>query len=227
MACSAGKSGKASKIFNDCGCGCKGNKQEEKLVASILAAAVFFIVANPSTFRLTRRVIGSWISTPTGCASTKGLLLHAFVFLIVTWALMNVNKERADGDSAIDPMLAEKKPAEKKLAEKKLAEKKPAEKKPAEKKPAEKKPAAEEDEEEEEEEEEEEDGMAAFKPSSAGVMAPDTKTTKHLAKVAVQGASLSEVMGAPVGDSITPSPLKKGNYQQCRCADGSSVTLMR
>jgi hypothetical protein len=216
MACSACKSGKASKIFKDCGCGCKGNKQEEKLVASILAAAVFFIVANPSTFRLTRRVIGSWISTPTGCASTKGLLLHAFVFLVVTWALMNVNKERADGDSAIDPMLTEKKPAEKK----------PAEKKPAEKKPAEKKQVAEEEEEEEEDEEEEE-GMAAFKPSSAGVMAPDTKATKHLANVAVQGANLSEVMGAPTGDSISPSPLKEGNYQQCRCADGSSVTLMR
>ena len=79
-----------SLLFKDCGCGCNGKKQEEKFMASLMAGAVFFLIANPEVYRVTRKLIGNWVATPTGCPSTKGLLLHAVVFFLITWVLMNV-----------------------------------------------------------------------------------------------------------------------------------------
>ena len=80
-------------LFNDCGCGCGGRKQEEKLVISVISGLTFFIIANPETFRLVRALLGSWISTPTGCPSTLGLLVHTLVFILVVWGMMNIKKE--------------------------------------------------------------------------------------------------------------------------------------
>jgi hypothetical protein len=79
-------------MFKDCGCGCGGKKQEEKLLISLQAALIFFILANPAMFRLTRSILGEWISSPTGCSTTGGLILHAVVFMLVTWGLMNLKK---------------------------------------------------------------------------------------------------------------------------------------
>jgi len=80
-------------LFKDCGCGCNGQKQEEKLIISIISGLIFFIVANPETFRIVRAILGSWISTPTGCPSTLGLLVHTLVFILVVWGMMNIKKE--------------------------------------------------------------------------------------------------------------------------------------
>ena len=80
-------------LFKDCGCGCGGQKQQEKFIISVISGLTFFIVANPETFRLVRRVLGSWISTPTGCPSTLGLLVHTLVFILVVWGMMNIKKE--------------------------------------------------------------------------------------------------------------------------------------
>jgi len=80
-------------LFKDCGCGCGGRKQEEKLIISVISGLTFFIVANPETFRLVRTILGSWISTPTGCPSTLGLLVHTLVFILVVWGMMNIKKE--------------------------------------------------------------------------------------------------------------------------------------
>ena len=80
-------------IFKDCGCGCNGKKQEEKFIISVISGLTFFIVANPETFRLVRRVLGEWIATPTGCPSTLGLLVHTLVFILIVWGMMNIKKE--------------------------------------------------------------------------------------------------------------------------------------
>ena len=80
-------------LFKDCGCGCNGKKQEEKFIISVISGLTFFIVANPETFRLVRRVLGSWIATPTGCPSTLGLLVPTLVFILVVWGMMNIKKE--------------------------------------------------------------------------------------------------------------------------------------
>jgi|TARA_R110000803_G_scaffold26207_4_gene62227 hypothetical protein len=81
-------------LFKDCGCGCNGKKQEDKLIISLISGMTFFIVANPETFRLVRRVLGPRIATPTGCPSTMGLLVHTLVFVLVVWGMMNLKKER-------------------------------------------------------------------------------------------------------------------------------------
>ena len=80
-------------LFKDCGCGCDGKKQEQKFLISIMSALVFFVVANPETFRIMRKVFGSWVSSPTGCPSTGGLALHTIVFMLVTWGMMNIKRE--------------------------------------------------------------------------------------------------------------------------------------
>ena len=84
---------KKSLLFKDCGCGCKGKNQEKKFLIALMSALLFFVIANPETFRLVRKIFGSWVSTPTGCPSTKGLAFHSLVFLLISWAMMNIKKE--------------------------------------------------------------------------------------------------------------------------------------
>ena len=84
-------------IFKDCGCGCGGLKQQEKLITSIISGLTFFVIANPETFRLMRSILGSRIATPTGCPSTGGLILHSIVFILVVWGMMNIKKEKKSG----------------------------------------------------------------------------------------------------------------------------------
>ena len=76
-------------LFKDCGCGCNGKKQEKKVLISLMSAALFYIVANPQTFLVVRGLLGDGISSASGCPTTVGLLVHALVFFLITWALMN------------------------------------------------------------------------------------------------------------------------------------------
>tara|TARA_Y100000389_G_scaffold115876_1_gene113043 strand:+ start:17 stop:475 length:459 start_codon:yes stop_codon:yes gene_type:complete len=94
-------------LFKDCGCGCNGKKQEEKFITSIVSALVFFIVANPETFKLVRRLVGSWVATPTGCPSMLGLLLHAAVFMLIVWGMMNIKKESMEGEEIVEEEIVE------------------------------------------------------------------------------------------------------------------------
>jgi hypothetical protein len=51
----------------------------------------FFVVANPCTFQLTRKILGNWVAAADGLPTTAGLLLHALVFVILAhflWKLM-------------------------------------------------------------------------------------------------------------------------------------------
>ena len=41
----------------------------------------FFIVANPATFKIVRRLLGSWVASGEGLATPAGLILHALVFV--------------------------------------------------------------------------------------------------------------------------------------------------
>ena len=52
-------------IFKDCGCGCNGAKAQEKLVISLMSALIFFVVANPQTFILMRRILVSGLPVLT------------------------------------------------------------------------------------------------------------------------------------------------------------------
>jgi hypothetical protein len=51
----------------------------------------FFVVANPCTFKLTRKILGHWVAAADGLPTTAGLLLHALVFVLLAhflWKLM-------------------------------------------------------------------------------------------------------------------------------------------
>jgi hypothetical protein len=61
------------------------------LTKKIVPFAVFFAVANPETFKMTRSFLGTWVGSAEGLPSQAGLLLHALVFVIVAhfaWKLM-------------------------------------------------------------------------------------------------------------------------------------------
>ena len=86
-------------MFKDCGCGCNGRKQQEKFMASLMSAFLFFVIANPETFMLVRRVFGDWVASATGYPTLLGLVLHAFVFMMIVWGMMNLKRERAEGQN--------------------------------------------------------------------------------------------------------------------------------
>src|SRR5210317_1243023 len=80
-------------IFKDCGCGCDGAKSREKFLISVMSALIFFVVANPQTFILMRRLLGQWVAGPNGCPKFGGLILHTVVFLLVVWGIMLLKKD--------------------------------------------------------------------------------------------------------------------------------------
>ena len=88
-------------LFKDCGCGCDGKKQEQKLMISFMAALIFFIIASPDAFRLMRRLFGKWVAGPTGCPTSSGLLFHTIVFMFVTWGMMNIKKSEKFTDDDV------------------------------------------------------------------------------------------------------------------------------
>jgi hypothetical protein len=80
-----------------------GVSQNQKMMISLMSGLLFFIVANPETFKFVRNILGGWVSSPTGCPTVQGLLVHTVVYFLLTWALMNlkINKtELAEGDAA-------------------------------------------------------------------------------------------------------------------------------
>lgn len=67
-----------------------------KVKYSFYSALVFFLVANPETYKLTQTFFGSFfhIASPGGCPSTAGFFLHTSVFFIVMVALMMFPRDR-------------------------------------------------------------------------------------------------------------------------------------
>lgn len=55
---------------------------------TLLAAAIFFTVANPATYQLTRKLLGDWVASAAGCPTFHGFLLHVLVYAIITRATM-------------------------------------------------------------------------------------------------------------------------------------------
>jgi hypothetical protein len=48
----------------------------------LLAVALFFVIANPAMFKLTRKVFGSMVASAEGLPTQAGVLLHALVFVL-------------------------------------------------------------------------------------------------------------------------------------------------
>ena len=58
---------------------------------SFISALVFFIVANPETYKLTQMIFGNLFTVAEdGSATPNGLMLHTFVFFLTMLGLMMV-----------------------------------------------------------------------------------------------------------------------------------------
>jgi len=51
---------------------------------------VFFLVANPETYKLIQKFLGGWIDVASdgGCPTPSGFFLHSTLFFFILWALM-------------------------------------------------------------------------------------------------------------------------------------------
>ncbi len=57
---------------------------------SFYSTLVFFLVANPETFKLTQRLLGRVLTVASegGCPTAYGFFLHSLVFFLVLWGMM-------------------------------------------------------------------------------------------------------------------------------------------
>lgn len=57
---------------------------------SAYTTLVFFLIANPETFKLTQKFLGGWfdIAGAAGCPTPLGFFFHSALFFLVLWCLM-------------------------------------------------------------------------------------------------------------------------------------------
>jgi hypothetical protein len=57
---------------------------------SAYTTLVFFLVANPETYKLFQKFLGGWIDVASegGCPTPSGFFLHTALFFFILWALM-------------------------------------------------------------------------------------------------------------------------------------------
>lgn len=51
---------------------------------------VYFLVANPETYKLFQKFLGSWVTIASdgGCPTPAGFFMHTGLFFLVLWSLM-------------------------------------------------------------------------------------------------------------------------------------------
>ena len=67
-----------------------------KIKYSFYSALVFFLVANPESYKLTQLLLGGLvtIAAGSGCPTTAGFFIHTVVFFIVMAALMMLPRDQ-------------------------------------------------------------------------------------------------------------------------------------
>jgi hypothetical protein len=61
-----------------------------KMKYSFYSMLVFFLIANPETYRVIQSFVGGFITiaTPGGCPTPLGIFFHSILFFLVMLALM-------------------------------------------------------------------------------------------------------------------------------------------
>ena len=73
-----------------CGCPMCPSHQGMKLRASLMAAALFAVVASPQLFGVVQNLLGGLVRVTSGGVPTlPGLLLHAAVYGLIVYLLMH------------------------------------------------------------------------------------------------------------------------------------------
>jgi hypothetical protein len=65
----------------------------KKWQISIFSAFIFILVIHPATYKFTQKILGGLlgqISQANGCPTTRGLLLHTLVYILLVRASMDV-----------------------------------------------------------------------------------------------------------------------------------------
>jgi len=67
-----------------------------KMKYSFYSALVFFLVANPETFKFSQMIFGKFldIASAGGCPTAAGFFLHTFAFFLVMLALMMFPRDK-------------------------------------------------------------------------------------------------------------------------------------
>lgn len=73
----------------------------------IVPVLAYVIVANPATYKLTRNVLGDWVANADGAANVGGLILHAFVYLLLAGLLYKLLSPMTSGFGGSKPMGAD------------------------------------------------------------------------------------------------------------------------
>jgi hypothetical protein len=57
---------------------------------ALYSTLVFFLVANPETYKLLQKFLGRWvdIASAGGCPTASGFFLHTGLFFLILWGLM-------------------------------------------------------------------------------------------------------------------------------------------
>lgn len=61
---------------------------------SIFSAFIFILVINPYTYKFTQKILGGFlgqISDANGCPTTRGLVLHTIVYILLVRGSMDLN----------------------------------------------------------------------------------------------------------------------------------------
>jgi len=51
---------------------------------------IFFLIANPETYKLLQKLIGHWvgIASDGGCPTPTGFFIHTLLFFVTLWSMM-------------------------------------------------------------------------------------------------------------------------------------------
>jgi hypothetical protein len=49
----------------------------------LIYMVLFYLVANPATFKLVRKALGAWVASAEGLPTSAGLLLHSAVYVLL------------------------------------------------------------------------------------------------------------------------------------------------
>jgi hypothetical protein len=61
---------------------------------SIFSACIFILVVHPYTYLLTQKIFGGLLgrlSEPNGCPTTRGLVIHTIVYILLVRGSMDLN----------------------------------------------------------------------------------------------------------------------------------------
>ena len=83
-----------------------------KFKYSLYTALLFFLLASPTSFRVSNRLFGGSVASKGGCPTAVGFALHTFVFLVGLYGLMSLPHDEkltmplapADFDAPPPPM---------------------------------------------------------------------------------------------------------------------------